>query len=215
LVGDEPAAVQANHDLICQVLGVQAGQVVTARQVHGAQVAVVDAADRGPVIAATDSLISRERGVALLLRFADCLPLMLYDPQHRAIGLVHVGWRGWLAGVVPNTLSAMRDSFGSRPQSIVAGLGPAIGPCCYKVGPDLIAGVTQACDSVEGLFHALPDGSVHFDLPAAVRKQLRQAGVHSIESSALCTCCHTDQFFSHRGEGGRTGRFAAVLALRA
>ena len=214
LVGDEPAAVQANHDLIFGTLGMNPDHVVTARQVHGAQVAAVGAQQRGTIVPSTDSLISSQRGIALLLRFADCLPLMLYDPQWQAIGLAHVGWRGLVAGVVKNTLSALQQAFGSDPAGLVAGLGPAIGPCCYDVGPDLVAAVEELFGARTRLLSTQPDGKVHFDLPAAVRWQLHHAGVQQIEDSGLCTSCRTDEFFSHRGEKGRTGRFAAVLALR-
>jgi len=213
-VGDEPMAVQANHDLIFQALGIQPGQVVTAHQVHGARVAIAEAAQQGTIIPATDSLISQRRGVALLLRFADCLPLMLYDPQRQAIALAHVGWRGCLAGVVVNTLAKMRRVFGCEPRDVLAGLGPAIGPCCYEVGPDVITGVEQALGGNSGLLLTQPDGTTHLNLPAAVRQQLQKAGVQKTEDSGLCTHCHTTEFFSHRAEKGRTGRFAAILALR-
>jgi YfiH family protein len=206
--------VQANQALMVHTLGIRSEQLVTAHQVHGAHVALVGTSQRGTVIPATDSLISQGPGVALLLRFADCLPLMLYDPPRQAIGLVHAGWRGCLGGVVPNTLVAMQRAFASDPRDLTAGLGPAIGPCCYQVGPDLIKSVRHARGSLESFLLTQPDGSVHFDLPSAVRSQLCQAGVRRIEDSALCTCCHTDEFFSHRGERGRTGRFAAVLSLR-
>lgn len=214
LVGDEPAAVQANHGLIFSTLGMRSEQAVTARQVHGAHVAIVGTSQLGSVMPATDGLISQARGVALLLRFADCLPLMLYDPLRQAIGLVHIGWRGCLAGAVSNTLVAMQRAFSSDPRDLLAGLGPAIGPCCYQVGPELITSVAQTRGSLKGFLFTQPDGSVHFDLPSAVHSQLRRAGVQSIEDSGLCTCCRRDEFFSHRGESGRTGRFAAVLALR-
>jgi len=214
LVGDEPAAVQANHDLIFRTLGIQSEQVVTARQVHGAHVAAVGVMDQGTVVPATDSLITEEQGIPLLLRFADCLPLMLYDPLRQAIALVHIGWRGLVAGVVVNTVAALQGVFGCKPRDIVAGLGPAIGPCCYQVGPDLIARVEHVFGTRNEWFVGQPDGTVHFNLPAAVRWQLRHEGVQHIEDSGLCTSCHTDEFFSHRAEKGHTGRFAAILALR-
>jgi hypothetical protein len=214
LVGDVPAAVRANCGLILSALGTRPERLVTARQVHGAHVAMVGTSQCGSVMPATDGLISQTRGVALLLRFADCLPLMLYDPRQQAIGLVHIGWRGCLAGAVPNTLAAMQRAFSSDPRDLLAGLGPAIGPCCYQVKPDLIASVEQTRARLTRFLLEQPDGSVHFDLPSSVRSQLRRAGVQSIEDSGLCTCCHQDEFFSHRGERGRTGRFAVVLALR-
>jgi YfiH family protein len=213
-VGDDPAAVHANHSAILQVLGIQAGQVVTPHQVHGVRVATVDSAQGGTVVPATDGLISQARGIVLLLRFADCLPLMLYDPLRQVVALAHAGWRGCLAGIVTNTVSEMQRAFACDPRGMLAGLGPAIGPCCYEVGHEVAAGVDEAFGSGHGLLSIQPGGSIHFDLPGAVHSQLLRTGVRRIEASGLCTCCETDEFFSHRGESGNTGRFAAVLGLR-
>lgn len=222
LVGDDATAVQANHELICASLGLQPAAVVTARQVHGAHVAVVHGSDGGAVVPATDALISNEPGVALLLRFADCVPVVLYDPQRPAIGLAHAGWRGLVAGVVPNTIAALQSAFGCRPADLFAGLGPAIGPCCYQVlrpaaagevESELVAKAKRVFGKQTDLLSVQPNGAVHFDLPAAVHRQLQQSGVLQIEDSGLCTSCHTDEFFSHRAENGHTGRFAVVVAL--
>jgi YfiH family protein len=214
LVGDDPAAVQANHELICATLSLQRAAIVTARQVHGAHVAAVRSSDGGAVIPSTDALISDEPGVALLLRFADCVPLVVYDPRRQAIGLAHAGWRGIVAGVVPSTVSALQSAFGCHPDDVIAGVGPAIGPCCYQVGPDVVSEVERAFGKRSDLLSAQPEGRVHFDLPAAVHQQLRNSGVVQIEHSGLCTSCRTDEFFSHRAEKGHTGRFAVVVALR-
>lgn len=213
-IGDDDAAVQSNHERIFEVLGIKAHHVVTAHQVHGANVAIVGTAHWGAIMPATDSLVSIEHGTALLLRFADCVPLMLYDPSRHAIALVHVGWRGLFAGVVLHTLSALQQAFGCAPCEFVAGIGPAIGPCCYEVGPEVVAKVEQAFGTGSDLLLPQPNGAVHFDLPGAIRRQLRDQGLQHIEDSRLCTSCHTDEFFSHRAERGRTGRFAVVLALR-
>ena len=214
LVGDDPAAVQANHERIYACLGLAPAAVVTARQVHGAQVAVVGSSDAGTVVPSTDAVVSNEMGITLLLRFADCAPVVLYDPQRRAIGLAHAGWRGLVAGVVANTVAALQSAFGCRPADVLAGVGPAIGPCCYQVGPDVVAEVERVFDHPGDLFTGQPDGTMHFDLPAAVRRHLQLCGVTRIEDSGLCTSCHTDEFFSHRAEHGRTGRFAAVVTLQ-
>jgi len=214
LVGDDPAAVQTNHELIYQLLGLKPGAVVTARQVHGAHVAAVHSRDGGMVIAETDALISDEPGMALLLRFADCVPVVLYDPQRHVLGLAHAGWRGWAAGVVQNTVTALRSAFGCRPEGLIAGVGPAIGPCCYEVGPDVAARVEAIAGKATGLLRSKPGGVVHFDLPGAVRWQLQRSGVLQVEDCGLCTRCRTDEFFSHRAGHGRTGRFAVVVALR-
>ncbi len=213
-LGDDPPTVQENLHLIFQTLGLNSARVATARQVHGARVTVVGADQRGTAQPQTDSLISAEPGTCLLLRFADCLPLMLYDPVRRAIALVHAGWRGLVAGVVRNTVLRLQHAFACRPRDLVAGLGPTIGPCCYEVGPDLILKLQRVFDDPRQFLLPQPPGTPHFDLPGAVRWQLRQEGVQQIEASGMCTACHTDEFFSHRAEQGRTGRFAAVLALR-
>ncbi len=214
LVCDDPTAVRANHSAIWHALGIRAGQVVTSRQVHGTHVAIVDAAQGSTVVPATDGLISQALGIVLLLRFADCLPLMLYDPLRRVVALAHAGWRGCLAGIVTSTVSEMQRTFGCDPRDMLAGLGPAIGPCCYEVGHEVTVGVEEAFGRGHGLLSTQPSGSVHFDLPSAVRSQLLETGVQRIEDSGLCTCCAIGEFFSHRGEKGNTGRFAAVLGLR-
>ncbi len=213
-LGDDPATVQENLHLIFQTLGLSPADVATARQVHGARVAVIGADERGTTQPQTDSLISAEPGTCLVLRFADCLPLMLYDPVRQAIALIHAGWRGLVAGVVGNTVLRLQHAFACRPRDLVAGLGPTIGPCCYQVGPELILEVRRVLDEAGQFLLPQSSGTLHFDLPGAVRWELRQAGVQQIEDSGMCTACNTDEFFSHRAEQGRTGRFAAVLALR-
>ncbi len=214
LVGDRHESVEANHDLICQALGVSRRDVATARQVHGSRVALVGLADRGRVIPATDALITDVPGVALMLRFADCLPVLLYDPVRRVIGLAHAGWRGTIEGIAAKTAAAMIEAYGGRPADIVAGLGPCIGPCCYQVGTEVIEAVKASFHHWQGLLQPQGDGSLHFDLWEANRRQLVELGIEEIEVSRLCTACHTDEFFSHRAEGARTGRFAALLGMR-
>ena len=170
--------------------------------------------DRGRVIPATDALITDTPGIALMLRFADCLPVLFYDPVRRAIGLAHAGWRGAIKGIAARTVVAMMEAYGSRPADIVAGLGPCIGPCCYQVGADVIASVKAGFNHWRGLLQSQGDGSVHFDLWEANRRQLTEMGVEEIEVIQICTACRTDEFFSHRAEGGRTGRSAVMLGMR-
>jgi YfiH family protein len=212
-VGDEGELVDANHDRVCEALGVSRGDVATAHQVHGSGVAPVGLGHRGRVIPATDALITDTSGVALMLRFADCLPVLLYDPARQAIGLAHAGWRGTIAGIGAKTVVAMMEAYGSCPADIIAGLGPCIGPCCYQVGTEVIEAVKANFNPWQGLLRSQGDGSFHFDLWEANRRQLAELGVEEIEVMQLCTACHTDEFFSHRVEGGRTGRFAVILGM--
>ena len=213
-VGDSREAVETNHHLICQALGISRGDITAAKQVHGSRVTAVGPEDRGQVLPATDALITDVPGVALLLRFADCLPVLLYDPVHRALGLAHAGWRGTMAGIAVKTALAMREAYGSRPADVIAGLGPGIGPCCYQVGTEVIEAVKASFNHWQGLLHPQGDGSLHFDLLEANRRQLAALGVGKIEVTQLCTACRVDEFFSYRAEGGHTGCFAVVLGRR-
>ncbi|MBN1640811.1 MAG: peptidoglycan editing factor PgeF [Anaerolineae bacterium] len=214
-VGDDPAAVRANHESICRALGLQVDHIVSPHQVHGSRVVRVSARDWGRVIEATDALITDEPGVPLMLRFADCVPLWLYDPRHRAIGLAHAGWRGTVQRVAEATVRQMGAAYGIRPADLIAGIGPAIGPCCYEVGTDVVHAV-RASFGEDGTQFLTPvaDGHWRFDLWSANRYCLTRAGVTEIEVAGMCTACHTEEWFSHRAEHGRTGRIGALIALR-
>jgi YfiH family protein len=213
-VGDTPQAVEENHRLVFQTMGVSDARVVTARQVHGNHVGVVDARDQGEVVAETDALITKDSEVNLFLRFADCLPIFLYDPRRGVIGLGHAGWRGTAAMLASQMVSTMIDSFGSDPSDVLAGLGPAIGPCCYEVGPDVAQAIQPAVQRSQSAMQPSGDGRFSLDLWEANRQQLRHRGIQQIEVGRICTSCRADVFFSHRADKGTTGRFAALMGIR-
>jgi YfiH family protein len=153
-------------------------------------------------------------GVALLLTFADCVPILVHDPVRQVVGLGHAGWRGTIAGVGRTLVDAMVDRYGSRVADLRVGIGPSIGPCCYEVGADVAAlfrGRWTDLDVVCGV-----DGRQRVDLWLANRLDLRGAGVRdgNITTSQICTACQVDDYFSHRQQHGGAGRFAAVMALR-
>lgn len=211
-VGDDPTAVAENHARIYARLGLEADQVATAHQVHGNRVAVVGTDDGGRVFSNTDGLVTNIPGVALLLRFADCQPIILYDPAHHSLGLIHAGWRGIAQGVAIRAVEAMQEAFGTRPSELIAGLGPAIGPCCYKVGDNVAAAMGYALPDWSQAMRATEKGW-DLDLWAANAQQLATVGVQHIEQASLCTSCHNDEFFSHRADNGLTGRFAVATYL--
>ena len=210
-VGDDHQRVDANQLAIYGALGIRAEQVVTAHQVHGHRVSQARPGQGGQVIPATDGLISHVAGQALLMRFADCMSVFLYDPDSGAIGLAHAGWRGTMENVAGEAVRAMERAFGVEPRRLLAGLGPAIGACCYQVGEEVVAAACATFDEPHVFLQEQADGSYHFDLAHANAWQLSQAGVGHIEVAPLCTACHVDEFFSHRAERGQTGRFAALL----
>jgi len=212
-VGDDADAVAENRRRCLAALGFDEAQVVTPCQVHSARVAKVGAAEGGQIIADTDGLLSAETGLALLLRFADCVPIMLYDREQRAIGLVHAGWRGTLEGIATRAVQAIQAHFGCMPDRLWAGIGPAIGRCCYEVGSEL--GDRFRARFGPQVLSEPRTGGARLDLAAANVLALQEVGVRNIEQAELCTACHSDEFFSHRREGGHTGRLAALIGLTA
>lgn len=210
-VGDDPAAVAQNRRRCFAALGFSEAQVVTPCQVHSATIALVGRAQAGQSLEDTDGLVTAEPGLALFLRFADCVPIVLYDRRRRAVALVHAGWRGTLQGIAAAAVRAMEGHLGSQPEDLWAGIGPAIGACCYEVSPDLADGFRRRFGP--GIVGQAGQGRPHLDLPAANALALAEAGVREVEQAGLCTACHLDEFYSHRREGGRTGRLGALVGL--
>ena len=216
-VNDDPVAVARNAQLFYQALDTDINRACTVWQVHGTEVIV--AREPRPDrrwLAQADAIITDQIGLPLSMRFADCVPVLLYDPVRHAIGLVHAGWRGTVGDVVGSALRTMAVSFGTRAPDVQAAIGPSIGPECYQVGPEVVEATEKAFGTLSNLVHYADDGSTHLDLWASNRQALERAGVDpaNIETSELCTACHTDEFFSHRAEHGKTGRFGAIMMLR-
>lgn len=215
-VGDDADVVAANVERVYRAVGVRPESVVTPYQVHSNRVQAVGAEHGGQVIPNTDGLITNTPGLALLLRFADCQPILLYDPLRHALGLAHAGWRGVAKGMARRAVEAMAETFGTRPADLRVGLGPAIGACCYRVGDEVAAAMGYTLPDWEAAMQPDPSGEGwRLDLSAANAQQLAAAGVRvrHVERAGLCTSCHHDEFFSHRADGGRTGRFAAIAYL--
>jgi YfiH family protein len=213
-VGDDHDDVEANHRLVYETLGLSGADVVTARQVHSNRVAVVDTKDVGLVVPETDALVTAVPGVFLLLRFADCLPILLYDPEKRIASIGHAGWRGTGAAVAQQMIREMVESLRSDPAHLVASLGPAIGPCCYRVGEEVVEAIAPTLQDRPRAIRHSRDGAFSLDLWEANRQHLFSQGVRTVETSRICTACHAAEFFSHRADGGTTGRFAAIIGMR-
>lgn len=213
-VGDDPQRVQENNRRMLSVFELTPDRATTAWLVHGRAVAVMTHADAGSYRPGFDAIITRERGLALTMRFADCVPIVFFDPVQQAIGLAHAGWRGVAENVSAATVTALRDNFGSNPRDLWAGIGPCISAGRYRVGREVIDLAAPACPPHAPIVQQHPDGSLHLDLNAAVRSQLQACGIETIEDSAICTASNTAEWFSHRAENGKTGRFGVVIGLR-
>ncbi|MBM4422482.1 MAG: peptidoglycan editing factor PgeF [Chloroflexi bacterium] len=211
--GDSLENTRANRARAFDALGLPFDSMADVWQVHGVETVRADEPRGGRDPIKADGLITDRRGVALFQRFADCAPILLFDPKRRALGMVHAGWRGAVNRAAASPVKTMMESYGSRPADLIAGIGPCIGPDHYEVGPEVADAVRRSFPNADELL-ITQNGKIHFDLWAANARALREAGVEQIEIAGLCTACHTEHFFSHRAESGRTGRFGAVIALR-
>lgn len=207
LVGDDPAAVAANRARVARELGVPA---VFLQQVHGTRVATITAVPEpgDPDIAATDAAVTAVPGVALAVLAADCVPVLLADPQAGVVGVAHAGRVGAAAGVVPATVAAM-TALGARPEALEVLLGPAVCGSCYEVPAAMRAEVDAA---LPGSAVVTRTGTPGLDLRAGLYHQLTALGVAKIGADPRCTLESKD-LYSHRGEGP-TGRQAAFTWLQ-
>ncbi|MCB0061793.1 MAG: peptidoglycan editing factor PgeF [Caldilineaceae bacterium] len=215
--GDTRERVAANRDRLAAAIGVDPTQMVRCRQVHGTGVAKVDASDANAWIDGTDGLVTDTVDLPLLLLFADCTPVLLYDPTHHALGVCHAGWRGTVNGMATATLWAMQAAYDSNPQDVIACIGPSIGPASYEVGLEVLT-LAQAKLPAAERFFSYPNGperNPYFDLWQANATQLVAAGVPeaSVEIAGIDTAQRTDDFFSHRAEAGRCGLFSMIAWL--
>ncbi len=213
-VGDDLERVRKNKEVALGCLGVDPGSVYDVYQVHGSEIVATDrplAKNEAHIKA--DGIITNHPGLTLLMRFADCVPIFLLDTRQKAIGVVHAGWAGTVNKIAEKALILLRQHYGSQPEDILAGIGPAIGLDHYEIGDDLQNKVRLAFqDDAEKLIR-VRDGKTHLDLWKANALVLHQAGVRQVEIAGICTQCHMEDWYSHRGEYGKTGRFGAVLGL--
>lgn len=199
LTDDEPEAVVENRRRLATALGFAPEQVIVGHQVHGAELATHAGPQRpspfaepGGSIPDVDGHVSSEPSLALLVFVADCVPVALAGPG--GVAMLHCGWRGLAGGIVARGVAAVGATD--------AAIGPAIGPCCYEVGEEVLAAFGGLDGAASGRM---------LDLHEVARQLLGEAGVERIESSRLCTSCEPDLFFSHRRDAGRTGRQAGLV----
>jgi YfiH family protein len=220
-VGDDLRRVLANRRRVATVLGLAGHPWALARQVHGATILRVGtggpgAGGLGPgppegkvPLGEGDGLVTGEAGVVLAVLTADCAPVLLADPGAGVVGAVHAGWRGLAAGVVEVGVAAMAG-LGADPAAVVGLVGPAVGGCCYEVGPDVREAVG---DRYPAALATTRDGRPALDPAAGAAQALERAGVGQVRVAGECTVDLAERHFSHRRDHGRTGRQAGLIAL--
>ena len=212
--GDSRENIIENRKRIFGLMDRPVESIFDSWQVHGTQVIFPEAPrPLDGLHEKADILITDREDITLFMRFADCVPVMLYDPKKRVIGLIHAGWQGTvkLAGKV--AVEAMSQRYGCSPGDIFAGIGPSIGPEDYEIGKDVETAVITsfADDSARLIRHE--NGRMYLDLWKANQIALERAGVKQIEIAGISTANDISRWYSHRAEKGATGRFGAFLAL--
>lgn len=208
-VGDDAFCVTRNRNSIKKRFGLDC--LVSAHQVHGKNIYRIEEPIKNDcIVDDTDALITNVVGVGLMIGHADCQAVLLYDPNNRAVAAIHNGWRGSVVNIVAATIEAMQDTYGTTPESLIAGIGPSLGPCCAEF--------IHYERELPKSFQDFRLGKNHFDFWKITREQLQQCGVPKdmISCSKTCTVCSSD-FFSYRRacreNSGVTGRNGSLIAL--
>lgn len=242
--GDSKETVIKNYQRIADTMGWKIGDMVASHQTHTVNIRRVTAEDRGKGVILPrnyeeiDGLITNERNVVLATFFADCVPLYFVDTEHRAIGLAHSGWRGTVAQMGSRMVSAMQEQFGSRPEGLIAAIGPSICKECYEVGEEVAQSFCELLQGMEtdkllreiarGGYYTYSDGrpaqvisrgktkgKYQLDLWLANLIILRNAGIplDRIAVTDVCTCHNPNYLFSHRASNGKRGNLGAFLKI--
>lgn len=222
--GDEEAAVYENYRRIAEAVGFSSENVVCSDQTHTTNVRRVGKEEKGCGLYSprpyqdVDGLITNEPGVTLATFYADCVPLYLVDPVKKAVGLSHSGWRGTTGKIGKVTVEAMEREFGSRPEDILAVIGPSICQDCYEVSEDVAEAFRSAYLPAvwERLLLKKENGKYQLNLWEACRENFLEAGIpeDNIVMPEICTCCNPSFLFSHRASKGKRGNLAAFLMLK-
>jgi YfiH family protein len=239
---DDRETVAQNRRLLVEaVTGDPATPLVPLRQIHSGVLVIATAADAArerPWKA--DGLMTDEPGLLLGVQTADCIPVLVADRKRRVVAAFHAGWRGTVKRIVECGVGRMRIEFGSRPEDLIAAIGPGIGICCYAVGEEVLSSFESQFAYADELFREVYDTdpvrtrypmlfltqrapghssigpSLHVDLVEANRRQLLDAGLSpkAIRTTGGCTGCHRELFFSHRASQGHAGRMMSVIGIR-
>lgn len=218
-MGDGEAALRENYRRFCGCAEVDMDRLVLSRQVHETTVRVCTAADAGKGLDrqrdyAADALVTNEKNLPLAVFSADCGVILLHDPVTGAVGGVHAGWRGCAGGILEKAVRAMGRSFGTRPEDLLAAVGPCIGQCCFETDGDVPQAMRDALGAAAEPFLERRGPKYHVDLAGLNRLWLLRSGLlpEHIDVSGLCTACRPDLFWSHRKMGDARGVHAAVIS---
>ncbi len=219
---DDPEVVLQNRYILSEATGIPLDWFVFPKQTHSANIKIVNnthlglgAFSRNNAIDNTDALITNSKNICIVIQVADCVPVLLFDNENSVIATIHAGWRGTAKEITKLTLEKMQTTFGTKPENIIAAIGPSIGKCCYEVGDEVI----ETFRSKSALYDqaiSIVNKNFHLDLWKANELQLITSGVkqENIEIAGICTKCNSQLFFSSRQGNGDSGRFVAGIMLQ-
>jgi len=210
--------VEANRTTLTRSFDLPPHRLLTVQQEHGTNILVIN--EPNPDVShfqrlTCDAILTDQPGVMIGVLVADCFPVLLFDPERRVAGAVHIGWRGAATGLLGQTVQALADEFGANPGSLFAGIGPGIGAHNYEVDRPVRDAFRQGVGDWDKVAEEIGLGKWRLDLRRSCRLQLETAGVPSkrIEEVDQCTCCHREMFFSYRRDQGNTGRQIGFILL--
>lgn len=216
---DSPHNVQGNRSLLTRAFDIKVEKLVMVNQCHGTDILVIDEPNQDFAHfqkLQCDGIITNQPGIMIAVGVADCLPLLLLDPQKKVAAALHAGWKGTAGNIAAKGIESLVKIFGSNKTDILASLGPCIKSCCYEVDEPVRKAFTDGGLDWNNLAVEIGVGKWRLDLAAANRDQLTAAGIpeENIESAPQCVCCQHDWFFSYRRDAGETGRQAGFIALK-
>jgi len=220
--GDEKDLVMKNYDIICTEIGIKKENVILSRQTHSDEVHVVGTSECGNGLLYpnkfenADAFVTNERGAALTIFMADCVPILYFDPVKRVIAACHSGWRGTVQRIGEKTVKVMKERFGCNEKDILCAIGPSIGPCCFEVDRPVVREFEASFDFMAPHEYIIDmgTGKYNIDLWKANEELLIHAGVPKENISVMCDCTYcSEEYFSHRRDGDKRGSMAAIIQL--
>ena len=215
--GDRETNVRENRELLTRTFGLSSHVLQTANQVHGDTVLTIDSSSpEDPSRTCGDAMVTNRPGIAIGVLTADCVPILLFDPNHEAVAVLHAGWKGTARDLSGKTVRTMMDRFDTDPQALLAVVGPSIGSCCYEVDHAVWVAFSRHHDRWSRWATQVSDERWMMSLSRANIDLLVESGIRpkNIAIFEICTCCQGDLFYSHRRDDGQTGRQIAFIMLK-
>ena len=217
---DSRENIDHNRQLLCNELNIPMQNLIGAHQTHSAKTILIDNAllalpesERKAALEGYDALLCNITGIYITVATADCVPILLYDPIHKAVAAIHSGWKGTLENITANTIDRMRQTFRTDPSRLVAAIGPCIGSKVYEVGKDVYDQFKSKGFPVSNLFESKENDKFLFYIRMTVLGQLMGKGVNNIHSSPYCTYSNPELFFSARRQGISSGRMLNGIGI--